>query len=240
MKYGESLNRHANFKTFSSSGKLLFQVMTAEGWRGLMNDVGVDYPYCTATPELNDCGYPMSSTSYFVSFVIVCTYIFTNLFVAAILDNITFGLLNEAAIVQPRDLMKFQEVWESFDISATGYLKIHRLGDFMEGLGAPLGRTRPFPVGFLQPVYYEAHYMHVEGKGVPFTPLCETVLNARLGLTALTYDVRKLREAEVEEIFEYGASVVIQKFARGFLVRSRLARLASINAAARSAGSGEL
>ena len=240
VKYGESLNRHANFKTFSSSGKLLFQVMTAEGWRGLMNDVGVDYPYCTATPELNDCGYPMSSTSYFVSFVIVCTYIFTNLFVAAILDNITFGLLNEAAIVQPRDLMKFQEVWESFDISATGYLKIHRLGDFMEGLGAPLGRTRPFPVGFLQPVYYEAHYMHVEGKGIPFTPLCETVLNARLGLTALTYDVRKLREAEVEEIFEYGASVVIQKFARGFLVRSRLARLASINAAARSAGSGEL
>ena len=75
---------------------------------------------------------------------------------AAILDNITFGLLKEASIVQPGDLMKFQEVWESYDISASGYLKIHLLTDFMEGIGAPLGRSRPFPVGFLQPVYYEA------------------------------------------------------------------------------------
>ena len=37
------------------------------------------------TPAFTDCGFPIGAVLYFVTYIIAMSYIFTNLFVAAIL-----------------------------------------------------------------------------------------------------------------------------------------------------------
>merc|ERR1711977_149325 len=107
-----------------------------------MYDCKRDLPFCTkegtGDGDFSDCGFPAGATTYYVTFVILCTYIFTNLFVAAILDNITFGLLRESALVTPNHLELFQQAWSRLDPNARGFLRLHRLREFLENLGKPL------------------------------------------------------------------------------------------------------
>ena len=91
VKYGKSLNKDANFSSFVNSFLLLFQVLTGEGWRQFMYDLQVDEPYCSKNHgnNIDNCGFGM--TLYFVTYVIAMGYIFTNLFVASILDHVTLS-----------------------------------------------------------------------------------------------------------------------------------------------------
>ena len=48
-------------------------------------------PYCTLNPPAgkpSDCGLTAGATIYFVTFVIAISYLLTNLFVAAILEQV--------------------------------------------------------------------------------------------------------------------------------------------------------
>merc|ERR1711871_1485106 len=44
---GEGLGRAANFNSFATALLTLFQVATGEGWDVVMDDSGVEWPYCT-------------------------------------------------------------------------------------------------------------------------------------------------------------------------------------------------
>ena len=61
----------------------------------------------------------------------------------------------------------------------------------------------------------EAKVIRVEGRGVPFDGLLETLVAARLGPSALTADVRASREREIGETNRWGAAVTIQAWWRG-------------------------
>jgi len=104
IKFGEYYNKDANFRNFGSSMLLLMRVVTGESWNMIMNDVGVEYPYCTnwngaATNGwgsdyeqedaywtvsianqlstlylMNDCGSRWGSVLYFVTFYLLCNY----------------------------------------------------------------------------------------------------------------------------------------------------------------------
>ena len=76
-----------------------------------MDDVKKQAPYCTANPppgQVTDCGSSAGATIFFVTFVILNSYLLSNLFVAAILEHVISGLLNNGALVAPRDLELFQ------------------------------------------------------------------------------------------------------------------------------------
>lgn len=76
-----------------------------------MNDVKRQAPFCTAAPpgeRATDCGSSAAATVFFVTFVILNSYLLSNLFVAAILERVSSGLLNRTALLTPQDLPSFQ------------------------------------------------------------------------------------------------------------------------------------
>lgn len=78
-----------------------------------MNDVKRQAPYCTDKPppgRVADCGTAAGATIFFVTFVILNSYLLSNLFVAAILEIVASGLFNKNALVTPHDLEVFQVV----------------------------------------------------------------------------------------------------------------------------------
>lgn len=78
-----------------------------------MTDLTVQPPSCTTSGGLyiNDCGLPVGGIIYLVVLVCVTTHIFSNLFVAQIIDCITFGLLDENAMLTPSHLYQYQHLW---------------------------------------------------------------------------------------------------------------------------------
>ena len=74
-----------------------------------MNDLKVAPPYCTPGKQgITDCGFHAGSTAFFFTYVILQTYLLTNLFVAALLDNMASGLLRAKALLGPSHLEHFQ------------------------------------------------------------------------------------------------------------------------------------
>lgn len=89
----------------------LWSVFSGENWRYVMDDMKNEAPYCTAFPPNglpSDCGNSAGATLYFLSFVIVNSYLLTNLFVGAIMEYVNSGLLNTASLVSRTDLQTFQ------------------------------------------------------------------------------------------------------------------------------------
>jgi len=232
IKYGPYLTRQVNFKSFANSFLVLFQVMTGEGWRGIMNDCKIVEPFCTkevgsfGEDTYDDCGFQLGATAYFTSFVILCTYIFTNLFVAAILDFITFGLLKETSLVTARDVHKFVHVWSKFDKSSLGYIGLHEVKPFFLALGYPLG-TRKIKGIIWRRIMYEVYSIHHPNKGIPYQDLCEILVFNKLGNGALTYDLLIQREKEFRDIMKNGAAHEIQRYFRGWSCRRKLALIKS-------------
>ena len=84
-----------------------------------MNDIKKQAPYCTLFPpgdSVSDCGSSGGGTIFFVTFVILNSYLLSNLFVAAIMEYVISGLLRQGAIVNSRDLETFQVDLSSFAV----------------------------------------------------------------------------------------------------------------------------
>lgn len=238
VKYGEALNKDANFQSFTSSFLLLFQVITGEGWRQYMYDLMLTTPNCVDTETFSDCGFPDGAVLYFVTYVIVMVYVFTNLFVASILDHVTFGVLRESAIITPKHLYQFQETWSRHDPTATGFIGAHRLEELLRDLGAPLavnfvgkleGKAPAFCAQaeraaalWRRRIFYESIVHHVPGRGLPFTPMLESLLAFKLGSSALALEARLARHKQLRDIEAWGAAVVAQAHVRGFLTRRQV------------------
>ena len=76
-----------------------------------MDDIKLQAPNCTLFPPngaVSDCGSSGGGTIFFVSFVILNSYLLSNLFVAAIMEYVVSGLLRKGAIVNSQDLETFQ------------------------------------------------------------------------------------------------------------------------------------
>lgn len=76
-----------------------------------MSDIKLEEPYCTRYPPgraVSDCGSSFGGTIFFVTFVLLNTYLLSNLFVAAIMEFVVSGLFRQGAVVNTRDLEKFQ------------------------------------------------------------------------------------------------------------------------------------
>ena len=70
-------------------------------------------PFCIASTGYHDssCGIFQSALAYFIMIVFIMCHIITNLFIAQIIDTITFGLLNEDAMLTPKNLTYYQMLW---------------------------------------------------------------------------------------------------------------------------------
>ncbi|KAJ7386603.1 hypothetical protein OS493_008751 [Desmophyllum pertusum] len=132
VKYGEALNRHANFKTSFNAMILLFRTTTGEDWNKIMHDCMLSKPYCTETPATpnfwqTDCGNSASALIYFISFYVIVTFVFLNLFIAVIIENFSlFYSSDEDSLISNTDLRDFQLTWNLVDKYRKGVLSVRQ------------------------------------------------------------------------------------------------------------------
>lgn len=75
----------------------------------------------------NGCGQPTFAIIYFLSFQIIVSQIFLNLFIAIIIDS--FIIQSEAMNmpITPNDIETFVHCWKKYDQNAKGYIMAHQL-----------------------------------------------------------------------------------------------------------------
>lgn len=110
----DALNVHANFQSFGKALLTLFRMATGESWHELMYDAMRTQNYAFDCYDLDytqmmelavregeerpvpmSCGKPIAALIYFISYMIIMSFVFLNLFIAIILEN--FNIQNEAA-----------------------------------------------------------------------------------------------------------------------------------------------
>jgi len=119
---------YMNFKNFGNAMILLLRVSTGEDWNRIMFDT---YPY-----------QQFFSPLYFISFVVICSYVMLNLFVLVIIQQFDQYYLPQDNIISKfkESLEDFKETWKAFS-SGYGGMKIKesQLISFFQSLKEPLG-----------------------------------------------------------------------------------------------------
>lgn len=155
------INRNNNFRTFFASLLVLFRTATGEEWQQIMEYCVTGQLFRTVSARLGTISYAHSArvypqgrepcdgpnefcgtwfaVPYFVSFVMLVTFLVLNLFIAVIMDNFDY-LTDDPAHLGEQDLGRFTDLWAEYDPDGTGY--IHH-SDLVRLL-----RQEPPPLGF--------------------------------------------------------------------------------------------
>uniref|UniRef100_A0AAQ5XUE8 Sodium leak channel NALCN n=1 Tax=Amphiprion ocellaris TaxID=80972 RepID=A0AAQ5XUE8_AMPOC len=130
VKYGENINRHANFSTAGKAITVLFRIVTGEDWNKIMHDCMVQPPFCTPDKHRyweTDCGNYAGALIYFCSFYVIIAYIMLNLLVAIIVENFSlFYSTEEDQLLSYNDLRHFQIIWNMVDDKREGVIPTSR------------------------------------------------------------------------------------------------------------------
>ena len=80
------------------------------------------------------CGSKYTAYFYFISYTMIVTFIFLNLFIAIILEG--FDDTNEAENmpVQEHDIHTFQLAWMNYDPEGKGFIKVEFLDSLVKDL----------------------------------------------------------------------------------------------------------
>ncbi len=129
------MNVHANFSNFGRALLTLIRISTGEAWNDIMFDCSrgrsvnhscddsVSYDLLVQNDfVVTGCGSTATAVFYFLSFMIIVSFIFLNLFIAIILEG--FGDSNNAENmrVSEESLEEYQECWKEFDPKALGLI----------------------------------------------------------------------------------------------------------------------
>jgi len=104
----------------------LFRTVTGESWNGIMHDL-MHAGHSVATP-------------FFVSFVVLGSFIMLNLFVAVILENYVDAQNEDREAVESADLTKeFAKVWAKLDPDKVYFIESFKLVYLLYNIDPPLG-----------------------------------------------------------------------------------------------------
>lgn len=119
--YQDAYSPHANFRNFGNATLTLFRMSTGESWHEIMFDsmrprsVIFDCKDSEnfeqrAGEEPTVCGSP-ETRPFFVSFMIIVSFIFINLFIAIILESFEDSTAEEGLQVGGETMTQFNEIW---------------------------------------------------------------------------------------------------------------------------------
>lgn len=83
VKRGEIIDEYKNFQVFDRSFLLLFSISTGEDWNIIMYDCNHTLPNCIPGET---CGSGLAPV-YFISVIVLATYIMLNLFILVIIQQ---------------------------------------------------------------------------------------------------------------------------------------------------------
>ena len=69
-----------------------------------------------------ECGNQLLAYIYFISFMIIVSFIFLNLFIAIILESFNTSQSEEGLKIGQQTLNVFSEVWSEFDKKGKGFI----------------------------------------------------------------------------------------------------------------------
>lgn len=117
------INSNNNFQTFPNALGALFRCATGEDWQLVTWGMHLSPPHCNPD-DVNGstCGSAFASV-YMISFVFFFTFVVLNLFVAVIIDNFEY-LIMDPSVLTLHALYELVETWTKYDSDATK--KIHR------------------------------------------------------------------------------------------------------------------
>jgi hypothetical protein len=146
VKYGMQLNRFTNFRTFQSSFLVLFQIMSGDDWHLLMTDCMVTTPACSKKPGASDCGSPVGSVIYFITYVILVVFVFVNLFVTVVLENFRSCYIKDLCDISLEDFEEYRQLFARYDTTGQGNIPLWQLSNFLaelpEGLRIDASKNR--------------------------------------------------------------------------------------------------
>lgn len=87
VKLNGALDESNNFRTVPRAMLILYQCATTENWNGVMESLQVQPPECD--PAKDECGNEVVALIYFLLFMVACTFIALQLFVAIIVEIFT-------------------------------------------------------------------------------------------------------------------------------------------------------
>lgn len=162
VAHGEYLSDRANFQSFGSSLVTLFRASTGESWNGIMYDLRQSLPGCVNVEEQpwsvrgqicgvgdvpqglctapNGCGSWLA-VPYFVSFTVLITFVFMNLFIAVILEGFGESSSESDAGLSDDHFSTFAQIWTKYDPTGTHFVHGDDMIAIMRELPPPLGFT---------------------------------------------------------------------------------------------------
>ena len=135
---GDVIDDYTNFKNFGQAMMILLKVATGEDWNKIMYDTSRTKPNCI---EGETCGTSIAPL-YFISFIMICSFVLLNLFILVIIQQFETYYLPETNILQKfkNNLEIFKTNWAKFSSENNGIrIKDKKLVDFFEKLETPLG-----------------------------------------------------------------------------------------------------
>ena len=141
-----AINKLVNFQTFSSAVLLLVRVTTVDAWQDIL--------LTCAHPNAHTCNLTTSSWQpyysylYFASFVLICSFWVTNLFLAVIMDNFVY-LTHDISTLNLCHIQAFAGHWNRYDRHGVGYVSTDDLVNLLKRLDPPLGKGMFCPARLL-------------------------------------------------------------------------------------------
>ena len=137
VQHGDALSEDRNFESVPHAALLLIQSLTADDWSALMFEASVT-PERGCSYEEGNCGSPLAF-AYFVSFMMIASFVLINLLVAVILENYAIIAGEDPNIASAPAVDAFKEAWAAFDYDAVGVIPVKFLPDVLLSLPPPLG-----------------------------------------------------------------------------------------------------
>ena len=81
---------------------------------------------------IQGCGNSLAAYIYFISFMIVVSFIFLNLFIAIILESFNSSQTEEGLQVGQRTIDKFNDIWVKFDERGKGFINVRKFPALLE------------------------------------------------------------------------------------------------------------
>ena len=143
----EAMHKHANFQTFGSAFLTLFRCATGEAWNSIMFDSARSRSIlfqCRAEENYDSwiaagggiydafmCGTPWIAFMYHMSFQIIVSQVFLNIFIAIILQGYFQAMEQEKQTINKAVLEQYRDAWSKHDPYATGFIQVGNLINLM-------------------------------------------------------------------------------------------------------------
>ena len=157
VKQNYPLDDNLSFRNIGYSLLTMIRVSTGENWHEIMHAVSRSYHpmyQCKESPSYQDlidnqmrpngCGQRLTSILFFVSFIVVVSLVFLNLFVAIILEGFEDTYQKDKKLFNHETTEYFRDAWSRFDPNATCFIRTKDFPKLMLALGAPIGWDETF------------------------------------------------------------------------------------------------